>query len=326
MSTRIIAVIAVITVLASALKFGLEFDDFQDRFNRTYLDESEKAFRYSVFAANMKRVEELNARPGATWVAGVTKFSDLTPAEFRRAVGLWTKKPEGMEPFNSRAAEIVVDAPDTIDWRKKNAVTRVKNQASCGSCWAFSATGVLESATAIKTGKLVELSEQNLVDCSGEFGNMGCGGGMPSWALSYVKYNKGQDTEESYPYTGYDGSCQFSSSSVGATVLDVVNITQGDETGLKTALGTVGPVSVCFDVSNDLANYHSGVYSSDECSSDPMQVNHAVLAVGYDTTASTPYLIVKNSWGEDFGINGYFWIEYGKNMCGIGNYAVYPTV
>jgi len=326
MSTRIIAVFAVIIVLSSAVKYGIEFDDFTERFNRTYLDEAERTFRFTVFATNMKRVEEINARPGQTWLAGVTKFSDLTPVEFRRTVGLWSKKPEGMTTYTNAQEIIVMDVPDTIDWRKKNAVTRVKNQEQCGSCWAFSATGVLESAHAIKTGQLVELSEQQLVDCSGEYGNMGCNGGMPSWALEYVRYNKGQDTEDSYPYTGQDGSCQFSSSSVGATVTDVMNITQGDETSLKSALGTVGPVSVCFDVSNDLANYKSGVYSSDECSSDPMQVNHAVLAVGYDTTASTPYLIVKNSWGEDFGINGYFWIKYGENMCGIANYGTYPTV
>jgi len=220
----------------------------------------------------------------------------------------------------------VLTVPDAIDWRQKGVVAPVKDQKQCGSCWAFSATGALESAHAIKVGKLTELSEQNLVDCSGSFGNMGCDGGMPSWALEYVKYNNGQDTETAYPYTGQDGSCQFSLSSVGATVQEVINITQGDEKAMKEALGTFGPLSVAFDVTNDLMNYKEGVYTSDECSSDPMHVNHAVLAVGYDSKASTPYWIIKNSWGTDFGVKGFFNIKMNENMCGIANYAVYPQV
>jgi len=303
------------------LKYGVEFEEFISSYDRQYTDEGEKAARYAIFEQNMERCEKLNARPSATWVAGVTQFSDLTPAEFRRAVHL-IKRTEPLGPSTYPSIN-VTDIPTSIDWRTKNVVSQVKDQGNCGSCWAFSTTGAVESAHAIKTGKLVELSEQQLVDCIHNLD--GCNGGIPSWAMAYVRYNGGQDTEESYPYKARDGQCQFSSSTVGATISDMVNITQ-DEQGLLQAVGTVGPVSIAFDVENDFANYKSGVYSSDECSSDPMSMNHAVLVVGYDTVDGKDYWIVKNSWGTSFGIEGYFWIQRGVNMCGISNDCCYAVV
>jgi len=307
------------------VNYQIHFDDFIERYNRSYIDQSEKLLRFSIFATNMKKAEVLNARPGTTWKAGVNQFSDMTPEEWKRSVGLMA--PQECSATNRRSPVANGPVPTSMDWRKKNVITPVKDQGNCGSCWTFSTTGCLEAHHAIKTGKLVSLSEQNLVDCAQDFNNHGCNGGLPSQAFEYVLYNGGLDTEEAYPYQGYDQDCQFTASGVGATVKDVFNITENDENGILTAVGTVGPVSIAYEVTGDFQSYTSGVYQSDDCSSDPQSVNHAVLVVGYDTTSDgTNYWIIKNSWGESFGINGYFWMVRDKNMCGIADCSAYPVV
>jgi cathepsin H len=190
-----------------------------------------------------------------------------------------------------------------------------------------STTGALEAAHAQATGKMVLLSEQQLVDCAGDFNNFGCGGGLPSQAFEYIRYNGGLDTEESYPYTAEDGTCKFLDNKVGAQVYDVVNITEGAENELKHAVATMRPVSVAFEVIDSFMLYESGVFSDPGCHDSPQTVNHAVLAVGYGVNENgTPYWIIKNSWGVNWGINGYFHMEMGKNMCGIATCAAYPVV
>uniref|UniRef100_A0A0D3H7D6 Peptidase C1A papain C-terminal domain-containing protein n=1 Tax=Oryza barthii TaxID=65489 RepID=A0A0D3H7D6_9ORYZ len=170
------------------------------------------------------------------------------------------------------------------------------------------------------TGKPVSLSEQQLVDCATAYNNFGCSGGLPSQAFEYIKYNGGLDTEEAYPYTGVNGICHYKPENVGVKVLDSVNITLGAEDELKNAVGLVRPVI------NGFRMYKSGVYTSDHCGTSPMDVNHAVLAVGYGVENGVPYWLIKNSWGADWGDNGYFKMEMGKNMCGIATCASYPIV
>jgi len=219
------------------------------------------------------------------------------------------------------------ELPKTKDWREDGIVSIVKDQASCGSCWTFSTTGALEAAHAQATGKMVLLSEQQLVDCAGEFNNFGCGGGLPSQAFEYIRYNGGLDTEESYPYKAVDSKCTFHDKTVGAKVWDVVNITEGAETQLKHAVATKRPVSVAFEVVDNFRLYESGVYTSDTCRTGPETVNHAVLAVGYgEDDNGTPYWIIKNSWGVEWGLGGYFNMEMGKNMCGVATCSSYPVV
>uniref|UniRef100_A0A804KJV6 Peptidase C1A papain C-terminal domain-containing protein n=1 Tax=Musa acuminata subsp. malaccensis TaxID=214687 RepID=A0A804KJV6_MUSAM len=212
------------------------------------------------------------------------------------------------------------------DWRDDGIVSPVKNQGHCGSCWTFSTTGALEAAHTQATGKSVSLSEQQLVDCANAFNNFGCNGGLPSQAFEYIKYNGGLDTEESYPYRGVNGVCQYKPEKVGVKVLDSVNITLGAEDELKHAVGVVRPVSVAFEVVNGFRLYKGGVYTSDTCGKTPMDVNHAVLAVGYGVENGVPYWLIKNSWGEDWGVDGYFKMEMGKNMCGVSTCASYPIV
>uniref|UniRef100_A0A7M4FRV8 Cathepsin H n=1 Tax=Crocodylus porosus TaxID=8502 RepID=A0A7M4FRV8_CROPO len=215
--------------------------------------------------------------------------------------------------------------PSAIDWRKKgNYVTPVKNQGSCGSCWTFSTTGCLESAIAIKTGKLLMLSEQQLVDCAQNFNNHGCSGGLPSQAFEYILYNKGLMGEDTYPYRAENGTCKFQPDKAIAFVKEVVNITLYDEQGMMEAVGTHNPVSFAFQVTEDFMQYSKGVYTNPHCEKTPDKVNHAVLAVGYGVENGMPYWIVKNSWGTYWGMDGYFHIERGKNMCGLADCASYP--
>ncbi|WP_316576842.1 C1 family peptidase, partial [Klebsiella pneumoniae] len=192
---------------------------------------------------------------------------------------------EGMEfvhfPEANRAA--------TVDWRDQGAVTPVKDQGQCGSCWSFSTTGALEGAHFIKTGSLPSLSEQQLVDCSTE--NSGCNGGVVQWAYDYLKSCGGSQTESSYPYEAIDNVCRFDASEIAATVSGYKNIPYGDEQTQASAVHDQGPVSVCVDAGHlSFQLYSSGVYYEPNC--DPQGINHAVLAVGYGTEGGDDYWII----------------------------------
>jgi len=206
---------------------------------------------------------------------------------------------------------------DSLDWRTKGAVTPVKDQAQCGSCWAFSTTGSVEGANQIKSGQLQSVSEQQLVDCAGSAGNQGCNGGLMDDAFEYIIKNGGIGSEASYPYTARDGKCKQVPSV--ATVSKYTDVKKNDETGLMSAVN-IEPVSVAVDAES-WSSYRKGIMSG-PCGKS---LDHGVLAIGYGTDAGQDYWLVKNSWGTSWGESGFIRLIRNKNECGIAEAASYPT-
>ena len=256
----------------------------------------------------------------------LNKFSDLTNSEFVKTHNGNQMSKQTSTPKTVFVSDPHFQVPSTVDWRDKGYVTGVKNQGHCGSCWAFSTTGSLEGQMFRKTGKLVSLSEQNLIDCSVKWNNYGCIGGLAIRAFRYIRDNGGIDTEESYPYKGEDGTCQYSTSNIGANCTGFVEVKKYDEDALVNATASVGPISVSIDAShNSIVHYSSGVYYEPVCSE--IILDHAVLVVGYGTENGQDYWLVKNSWGTDWGENGYIKMARNrKNNCGIATEGVFPTV
>jgi len=211
--------------------------------------------------------------------------------------------------------------PSSWDWREHNAVTGVKNQGQCGSCWSFSTTGSTEGAHAIATQNLVSLSEQQLMDCSSSFGNNGCNGGLMDDAFQYIIKN-GICSEASYPYTAAQGTCR--ACTTVATLSSYTDIATGDEASMLPAVGLSGPVSIAIEVDSMAFQFYSGgVFNDPSCGTN---LDHGVLIVGYGTDSGTDYWIVKNSWGASWGESGYIRMIRNQNECGLSNAASYPVV
>jgi len=293
------------------------FSHFTTTYNKKYSD-AEWSTRMAIFAENLERINEQNKQHillGGDAVFGVTQFSDLTPAEFKSMYLNYI-------PSNATVARVNIEldgAPATVvDWRTKGAVTDVKDQGQCGSCWAFSATEAIESYSFLSSGKLVELSPQQITSCDKTDG--GCNGGNTETAYAYVVKAGGIETSANYPYTsggGNTGICKFDQSKVAVKVTGYKSVARG-ETNMKAALNN-GPVSVCL-AADAFQSYRSGILKS--C---PGQVDHCVQAVGYDDTNVPPYWIVRNSWAKSWGEAGYIRVESGKDLCKISDDVTYPT-
>ncbi|EZA62330.1 Cathepsin L [Ooceraea biroi] len=302
------------------------------RQRKLYPSKTEEDFRKKIFTVNMKRIQEHNdkyERNEVSFKLDINKYGDMLPSEFVRFLNGFNKKALASRRVGANYIEPAnVELPKEVDWRKHGAVTGVKDQGHCGSCWAFSSTGALEGQHFRKTGILVSLSEQNLVDCSRAYGNNGCSGGLMDYAFRYVRENKGLDTEKSYPYEGENDRCRYNPRNSGATDLGYVDIAQGNEEKLKAAVATMGPISVAIDASHESFHFYSeGVYYEPQC--DPENLDHGVLVVGYGTEPTTgeDYWLVKNSWGETWGQKGYIKMARNKdNHCGIASSASYPLV
>jgi KDEL-tailed cysteine endopeptidase len=306
-----------------------QFSNFQERFSKRYENLEELESRFQTFRSNLKNIILHNLDYRQNFTMGINQFTDLTAEEFKAKYvgGLKTEVGSyGCKSFSSDA----VGAPSSIDWRTNGAVTSVKDQGQCGSCWTFSATGAIEGAWAISKGSLVDFSEEQLVECAGlKYGSMGCNGGQMDGAFKYVIEN-GQCSLSSYPYTsgtGDSGSCKTSCAPV-ATLSACYDVIANDQISLKGAVAKQ-PVSIAIEADTRyFQSYSSGILDSSSCGTT---LDHGVLIVGYGEENGMKYWNVKNSWSNTWGDNGYVRIlrsdsTNDKGICGIAMQPSFPVV
>nr|XP_019938592.1 PREDICTED: cathepsin L-like [Paralichthys olivaceus] len=290
-----------------------QFKEFMVKYNKVYSSQDEADRRLSIFHENLKTAEKLQSLDQGSAEYGVTKFSDLTKEEFRSTylnplLSQWTLH-RPMKP----ASPAKGPAPASWDWRDHGAVSSVKNQGMCGSCWAFSVTGNIEGQWFLKNGTLVSLSEQELVDCDGL--DQACNGGLPSNAYEAIEKLGGLETETDYSYIGKKQSCDFATKKVAAYINSSVELSK-DEKEIAAWLAENGPVSVALNAFA-MQFYRKGVSHPLKIFCNPWMIDHAVLMVGYGERKGIPFWAIKNSWGEDYGEQGYYNLYRGSNACGI---------
>jgi len=302
------------------------FEVFASRFEKRYQDFKERIQRASLYGATEMYVNAMNHRRLSYWLE-VNYMADWTTAEKKKLLGRkHTPKGTVVPATQSHEARLSDDElPDSIDWREKGAVTPVKDQGTCGSCWSYGATGTTEGQAFLKTGVLTPLSQQNLMDCSWPQGNDACDGGLDYRAYEWIMEHDGKlATEESYPYMNADGYCRFESSTPGDfTITGYANVT-GGVSDLNDALVSVGPISVSIDATPDSFYFYAGgYYYNRECKSGIDDLDHTVLAVGYETYDGQIYTLVKNSWSVHWGMDGYVAISQKDNCCGVATQPTY---
>lgn len=303
-----------------------DFSDFQSKFNKKYESLEEFKNRYDIFKENVVEIYNHNKKENKTFTLAINQFTDLTRDEFIHYYvnGLNNIQSYGCDVYTAPSNVLL---PSSVDWRQKGAVSSVKDQGQCGSCWTFSSTGAIEGSWAISKGQLLDLAEQQLVDCATGFkyGSHGCNGGQMEGAFKYVIAN-GQCTESSYPYVATDGTCKKCQSSV--TMSSCYDVKPNDQLSLKSAVSRQ-PVSVAIEADTFyFQSYSSGVLTSDKCGT---KLDHGVLVVGYGSENGNDYWLVKNSWGTSWGDEGY--VKIGRSdstndpgICGIAIQPSYPVV
>ncbi|PON67191.1 Cyseine protease [Trema orientale] len=299
--------------------------------NRAYNGLGEEEKRFVIFKDNLRFIDQHNAEKNRTYKVGLNRFADLTNEEYRAGfLGTRTDAKRRVMKAKNASRRYAFGArdklPDSVDWRHNGAVNPVKNQGSCGSCWAFSTVAAVEGVNKIVTGELVSLSEQELVDCDRAY-NSGCDGGLMDYAFEFIINNGGIATEDDYPYAGTNGHCDVSRANEKVVTIDgYEDVPANDENALRKAVAHQ-PVSVAIEAGGRAFQlYESGVFTG-ECGS---QLDHGVVAIGYGTENGVDYWLVRNSWGTSWGEDGYIKIERNAvnantGKCGIAMEASYPV-
>jgi len=320
----VLATLLVLTVLAG-VNARLTENEYQAEFTKFMADNGKEyahdAFfhRYNIFKANVARIMSHNMQ-NASYSMAINKFADLTAEEFK---AMYTGAIPVQNDFARKQNTVLLDETQpmasALDWRTKGIVNAVKDQAQCGSCWAFSAIASTEGAIAQKSGKLQSFSEQQLVDCSASYGNQGCNGGWMDYGFEYI-IAKGSATEAAYPYKAVDQTCK-SFTAVGK-LTGYKDVTQNNEAQLLAA-ANIGVVSVAIEADTSIFQFYAGgVLDNAGCGT---QLDHGVAVVGYGTDAGKDYWIVRNSWGASWGEAGYVRMVRNKNECGIATQPSYAV-
>jgi C1A family cysteine protease len=301
-----------------------EFALFVQKFAKKYSNDN-FFYRYNTFKENFDKIHRHN-QGNATYTMKMNKFGDLSFHEFHKThTGYNYINNSFMRSRNAPKHFADAAPPASVDWRTQGAVTPIKDQQQCGSCWAFSATGSMEGAWAISKKKLLSLSEQQLVDCSQAQGNYGCSGGLMDYAFEYVIANGGITSEAKYPYTAMDGTCKSPLPASVATISSYQDVAANNDAALQAAVA-LGPVSVAIEADQEAFQfYSSGIFSDPTCGTN---LDHGVLVVGYGSQSSKNFWIVKNSWGDSWGDSGYIQMirKKGAGECGINMQPSYPVV
>ena len=311
------ALIAVVASLATEVKEEKKafkkFQKFIAKYNKKYNSIQEYMARFNIFKKSLSKKSS-----NGLYKKGITQFSDLTENEFRRTYLNLNINILNTIKYTDVSFKATGAAPEEFNWVDQKALGAVKNQGSCGSCWAFSTVGNLEGLYYIKYGENKRFSEQQLVDCDDQ--DEGCNGGLMEYSFAWIKSNGGLELETDYPYKGYDQTCKQDKSKFAVQVADFVKLDTTDEEAIKEYLYTTGPLAIALNA-NPLQYYYGGIVDDDESTCDPEGLNHGVVLVGYGSEDGTDYWIVRNSWGASWGEQGYFRILRGKGTCGINTYV-----
>jgi len=327
---RVFAIAALVLSLAvctsavyiSEREFRSEFTNFMTQFNKQYTAD-ELFTRYDNFKLRYERMINHNADTTQTSQLGIHSYSDLSQEEMKQKLNGY--KPAATPKHYARATPSqLVNQPASVDWRTKGAVTAIKDQGQCGSCWAFSATGSMEGAYFLAKNELYSLSEQQLMDCSTKEGDESCNGGLMDYAFQFVIDNKGICLETDYPYLARDEACKKGCKSY-VTISNYTDVVSGDEKSMGP-FAAMQPISIAIEADQAIfQDYRSGVLNGTACGTN---LDHGVLIVGYDHDNKTglDYWIVKNSWGKSWGMEGYVWLSRGFNTCGLSLASSFPTI
>lgn len=301
------------------------WEEWKTQHSKKYDTQEEHDYRFKIWSEADAFIKKHKSEKHS-YEIGHNKFSDLTTEEFSKNFKGFDAQQHALKQDSSNFKLSAVELPESVDWRTQGYVNPIQDQGQCGSCYTFSACASIEGQYFKANGTLVKLSEQNLVDCSSKFGNNGGDGGTMDNCFTYVKENGGIDSEESYPYQAEALQCKYNPTDSAAKVSGFVDVPQGDENALATAIATIGPISVGIDASQrSFQLYKSGIYDDPACTQTP---DHAVVCVGYGTEGpDKDFYIVRNSWGTVWGDMGYIKMARNKdNLAGIANMASYPLV